>query len=170
MNARLGFAIAAHLDPGRAAHRRGAERRRRGFQEQVHRPDAGASSRGVPIVFVSHNLPAVLELCTRAIVIDHGTVRFDGEPAQRFKSTGWCPGRRRRRGRPTPRVRAHRTSRAPQRAPGNLARCSTRPADADPGPTTPFVAVSKPSICRRHPSGRRRLLRRHQHDDGPARS
>ena len=36
----------------------------------------------MPVVFISHNLPAVLELCTRAIVIDRGTVRFDGDPAE----------------------------------------------------------------------------------------
>ena len=32
-------------------------------------------------MFISHNLPAILDLCTRAIVVDHGTVTFDGPPA-----------------------------------------------------------------------------------------
>jgi lipopolysaccharide transport system ATP-binding protein len=81
MNARLGFAIAAHLDPdvliidevlavGDAA-----------FQDQCLARMRELIRRGMPIVFVSHNLPAVLDLCTRVLVLDHGTVAFDGAPS-----------------------------------------------------------------------------------------
>jgi ABC-2 type transport system ATP-binding protein len=38
-------------------------------------------ARGVPLIFVSHNLAAIVDLCTRAILIDHGIVQFDGSPA-----------------------------------------------------------------------------------------
>jgi len=37
--------------------------------------------RGIPLVFVSHNLTAVLDLCSRALLVDRGRVRFDGTPA-----------------------------------------------------------------------------------------
>jgi hypothetical protein len=52
--------------------------------------------RGVPVVFVSHNLPAVLELCTRVIVINRGTVTFDGNPTEGIQgyrnATSSAPG------------------------------------------------------------------------------
>jgi lipopolysaccharide transport system ATP-binding protein len=81
MNARLGFSIAAHLDPdvllvdevlavGDAA-----------FQDQCVRRMQELIGRGMPLVFISHNLPAVLGLCTRVIVLDQGTILFDGDPA-----------------------------------------------------------------------------------------
>ena len=82
MNARLGFAIAAHLDPevllidevlsvGDAA-----------FQDRCVAHMRRLISGGVPVVFISHNLPAIVELCTRAIVVERGQVRFDGTPAE----------------------------------------------------------------------------------------
>jgi Wzt-like putative exopolysaccharide export protein len=36
---------------------------------------------GIPLVFVSHNLAAVVDLCRRAIFIDRGRVQFDGPAA-----------------------------------------------------------------------------------------
>jgi len=92
MNARLGFAIAAHLDPdvllvdevlsvGDAAFRDKCTERMRELLR-----------RGVPLLFISHNLPAVLEICTRALVIDRGTVRFEGAPAraiQEYRMVPW---------------------------------------------------------------------------------
>jgi lipopolysaccharide transport system ATP-binding protein len=82
MNARLGFAIAAHLDPevllidevlsvGDAA-----------FQDRCVAHMRALIARGVPVVFISHNLPAIVELCTRTIVVERGQVRFDGAPAE----------------------------------------------------------------------------------------
>jgi lipopolysaccharide transport system ATP-binding protein len=82
MNARLGFAIAAHLDPdvllidevlavGDAA-----------FQDKCLARMRELVARGLPMIFISHNLPAVIELCTRTIVLQRGAVRFDGDPAE----------------------------------------------------------------------------------------
>jgi lipopolysaccharide transport system ATP-binding protein len=92
MNARLGFSIVAHLDPqvllidevlsvGDAA-----------FQERCLAHLRRLRANGVPLVFVSHNLIAVLELCTRVIVIDQGRVLCDGEPAaaiRDYRSARW---------------------------------------------------------------------------------
>jgi lipopolysaccharide transport system ATP-binding protein len=92
MNARLGFAIAAHLDPdvllidevlsvGDAAFRDKCMERMRELRQ-----------REVPLVLISHNLPVVQELCTRAIVLERGTVRFEGDPAhaiQEYRRVPW---------------------------------------------------------------------------------
>lgn len=70
MNARLGFSIAAHLDPdvliidevlsvGDMAFQRRCIDRMRAFREQ-----------GVAIVFVSHNLQAVSDLCSHALYLN----------------------------------------------------------------------------------------------------
>jgi hypothetical protein len=49
--------------------------------------------REVPLVLISHNLPVVQDLCSRAIVVDRGTVRFDGDPAraiQEYRRVPWA--------------------------------------------------------------------------------
>ncbi len=78
MQARLGFAVAAHLEPdvllvdevlsvGDAAFRRKCLD---SMRERLRQ--------GVAIVFISHNLPAVLELCPRTLVLKDGAVAYDG--------------------------------------------------------------------------------------------
>jgi lipopolysaccharide transport system ATP-binding protein len=81
MNARLGFSIAAHLDPDVLLIDEVLSVGDARFQEQCLVRMRALREAGVPLVFVSHNLTAVMDLCTRAIVIDHGRVAFDGEPA-----------------------------------------------------------------------------------------
>src|SRR4029450_4081335 len=80
MNARLGFAIAAHLDPDVLLIDEVLSVGDAAFQDRCVSRMRELIKRGIPLVFISHNLPAVLDLCTRAIVIDHGTVKFDGAP------------------------------------------------------------------------------------------
>jgi lipopolysaccharide transport system ATP-binding protein len=74
MNARLGFSIAAHLEPdvllidevlsvGDAAFQARCQLRMREFR-----------ARGAAIVFVSHNLRAIIELCGSALLLDRGSV------------------------------------------------------------------------------------------------
>jgi lipopolysaccharide transport system ATP-binding protein len=92
MNARLGFAIAAHLDPDVLLIDEVLSVGDAAFQDRCVERMRELIKRGIPLVFISHNLPAVLELCTRAIVIDHGTVKFDGEPAaaiQEYRLVPW---------------------------------------------------------------------------------
>ena len=78
MRLRLGFAVAAHLDPdvlivdevlavGDAA-----------FQKKCISAMEDLRSGGRTVLFVSHNLAAVESLCSRAIWIDKGEVRMDG--------------------------------------------------------------------------------------------
>jgi lipopolysaccharide transport system ATP-binding protein len=81
MNARLGFAIAAHLNPDVMIIDEVLSVGDVAFQDKcVHRMRQMIAN-GVPVVFVSHNLPAVAELCTRVIVLRRGVATYDGEPA-----------------------------------------------------------------------------------------
>ena len=102
MNARLGFAIAAHLDPDVLLIDEVLSVGDVGFQERCVTRMRELLARGVPLVFVSHNLGAVVDLCTRAILIDRGVVQFDGRPAEavaEFRPRRPPPGRGRRAGR-----------------------------------------------------------------------
>ncbi len=80
MYVRLGFAVAVHVDPdvllvdevlavGDEAFQRKCLDRIESFQRA-----------GKTILFVSHSLDLVENLCTRGIVLDHGSVIYDGEP------------------------------------------------------------------------------------------
>ena len=80
MNARLGFSIAAHLEPdiliidevlavGDAA-----------FQHKAFERLKAMAKGGAPVVLVSHQLDRIAELCTKAILLDHGAVRASGTP------------------------------------------------------------------------------------------
>ena len=80
MNARLGFSIAAHLDPGvliidevlsvgDAAFQRKCVERMRQFKKS-----------GVTIVFVSHNLQAVSDLCDQALFVRQAPLAYGPTP------------------------------------------------------------------------------------------
>lgn len=79
MRLRLGFAVAAHLEPdvlivdevlavGDAA-----------FQKKCITAMEGLRNSGRTVLFVSHNLAAVENLCSRGVWIDGGKIRMDGE-------------------------------------------------------------------------------------------
>jgi lipopolysaccharide transport system ATP-binding protein len=82
MRLRLGFAVAAHLDSeilvvdevlavGDAA-----------FQKKCLATMGNLRARARTVLFVSHNLAAVENLCQRCIWIDGGQIRMDGEARQ----------------------------------------------------------------------------------------
>jgi lipopolysaccharide transport system ATP-binding protein len=93
MNARLGFAIAAHLDPDVLLVDEVLSVGDAAFQEKCVERMRELIKRGVPLVFISHNLPAILDLCTRSIVIDRGTVQFNGSPAEAIQRYRLAPKR-----------------------------------------------------------------------------
>lgn len=79
MHVRLAFAVAAHLEPeiliidevlavGDAA-----------FQKKCLGKMEDFGKEGRTILFVSHNLSTIRSLCTRAIVLQEGTILHDGE-------------------------------------------------------------------------------------------
>ena len=78
MHVRLGFAVSAHLDPdillidevlavGDAA-----------FQQKCLGKMGTAAQEGRTVVFVSHNMAAVSNLCNRTISLESGRVRWNG--------------------------------------------------------------------------------------------
>ena len=82
MHARLGFAIAAHLDPdvliidevlavGDAA-----------FQQKAFGRIAEMREQQVPLVVVSHQLDRIAQLCTKAILLNRGRVVHSGTPSE----------------------------------------------------------------------------------------
>jgi len=82
MYVRLAFAVAAHLEPeilvvdevlavGDAA-----------FQKKCLGKMSDVAKEGRTVLFVSHNMGAVSNLCSRSIVLSNGEVDFDGETQQ----------------------------------------------------------------------------------------
>lgn len=80
MYVRLAFSVSIHVDPdillvdevlavGDEAFQQKCLDKIREFQEE-----------GRTIFFVSHAMDQITSLCTRAVVLDHGRVVFDGEP------------------------------------------------------------------------------------------
>lgn len=80
MQTRLGFAVAAHLDPeillvdevlavGDAA-----------FQKKCLGKMQDVAKGGRTVVFVSHNMGSITQLCERVFWLDHGQLKLIGEP------------------------------------------------------------------------------------------
>jgi ABC-2 type transport system ATP-binding protein len=82
MYVRLAFAVAVHTDPdillvdevlsvGDEAFQRKCMEKIRSFQEE-----------GRTIILVTHNLGQVLDLCDRAVLLNHGHLVYDGPPRE----------------------------------------------------------------------------------------
>lgn len=79
MNARLGFSIAAHLEPEILIIDEVLSVGDYTFQGKCIRWMQDLLQNGTTVIFVSHNMDAVLSLCTGAILLDHGAVVSQGE-------------------------------------------------------------------------------------------
>jgi lipopolysaccharide transport system ATP-binding protein len=75
MHARLGFAVAAHLDPEVLLIDEVLSVGDLAFQEKCYERMVRFARSGIAIVFVSHNLSAISTLCSRVLVMRHGTVQ-----------------------------------------------------------------------------------------------
>ena len=82
MNTRLAFSVATEVNPdilivdeilsvGDAA-----------FKEKCFARIQGFRKAGKTILFVSHDMQAVLKQCDRTILLDHGSIVADGDPAE----------------------------------------------------------------------------------------
>lgn len=78
MRLRLGFAVAAHLSPDVLMVDEVLSVGDVDFQQKCLRALDDARGRSRTVLFVSHNLEAVEQLCPRTIWIDHGEIRRDG--------------------------------------------------------------------------------------------
>jgi ABC-type polysaccharide/polyol phosphate transport system ATPase subunit len=80
MNARLGFSIAAHLTPDVLLIDEVLAVGDKGFQEKCQARMQQFLQEGVAIVFVSHHLPAVAQLCDQVLLLEQGQPRMLGTP------------------------------------------------------------------------------------------
>lgn len=72
MNARLGFAVAAHVDPGVLLIDEVLAVGDFSFQQKCYARLAEFRTSGAAIVFVSHNMQAIVSLCDRALLLRPG--------------------------------------------------------------------------------------------------
>src|SRR6266487_988604 len=79
---RLGFAVAAHLDAEVLLVDEVLAVGDADFQKKCLETMSNLHRRGRTVLFVSHNLAAVENLCSRAIWIDRGQIREDGAPKE----------------------------------------------------------------------------------------
>ena len=78
MYARLGFSVAAHVDPEILLVDEVLSVGDFAFQNRCMQKMNSILKGGSTIIFVSHNLRAVTELCHRCILLDHGKIIKDG--------------------------------------------------------------------------------------------
>ncbi len=78
MRLRLGFAVAAHLDPDVLIVDEVLAVGDAEFQKRCIKAMEGLRTSGRTVLFVSHNLAAVENLCSRGIWIEAGKLRMDG--------------------------------------------------------------------------------------------
>jgi lipopolysaccharide transport system ATP-binding protein len=78
MRLRLGFAVAAHLNPDVLVVDEVLAVGDASFQKKCVNAMDGLRSSGRTVLFVSHNLAAVENLCSRGIWIDRGQIQLDG--------------------------------------------------------------------------------------------
>ena len=79
MTARLGFAIAAHVDPEILLVDEVLSVGDKTFQSKCTQKMMELMNSGVTIIFISHNIALVQELCSRVILLHHGEVLDDGD-------------------------------------------------------------------------------------------
>ncbi len=79
MRVRLAFAVAAHLEPDILVVDEVLAVGDAEFQKKaVGKMKAISGESGRTVLFVSHNMAAVKSLCTRALVLEHGKIVFEG--------------------------------------------------------------------------------------------
>jgi lipopolysaccharide transport system ATP-binding protein len=79
MYVRLAFAVAAHLDPDILIVDEVLAVGDVSFQKKcLAKMDSSINQEGRTIIFVSHNMQAIRSLCSRALLLDHGSLIADG--------------------------------------------------------------------------------------------
>jgi lipopolysaccharide transport system ATP-binding protein len=85
MYVRLAFAVAAHLEPEILVIDEVLAVGDAEFQKKCLGKMKDVSSKGRTVLFVSHNMGAVSDLCTRALILQHGTVYKMGSTNEMVK-------------------------------------------------------------------------------------
>ena len=79
MMARLGFSVAAHMDPQVLVVDEILSVGDLAFQKKCYQHMEGLADRGVAVLFVSHNMSAIAQLCPKTMVLHEGRCVFLGE-------------------------------------------------------------------------------------------
>lgn len=79
MGVRLGFAVAAHLEPDILIVDEVLAVGDAEFQRKCLQKMGSVSREGRTVLFVSHNMSAIENLCTRAILLEKGQIKYVGE-------------------------------------------------------------------------------------------
>lgn len=86
MYLRLAFSVAFHTDPSILIIDEVLSVGDEGFQRKSKEAILKLIKTGTTTVFVSHNLQAIGELCTRVLWLDHGEVVAEGDPKEIIES------------------------------------------------------------------------------------
>ncbi|MDP3722830.1 MAG: ABC transporter ATP-binding protein [Candidatus Omnitrophota bacterium] len=81
MTARLGFAVAAHMNPDVLLVDEVLAVGDLSFQQKCYQRILDLKAQGTTIVFISHNLEAVQRLCDRVLLLHEGSVVKEGDPS-----------------------------------------------------------------------------------------
>lgn len=82
MTVRLGFSVAAHLQPDVLIIDEVLSVGDQAFQRKCMGKASELGSQGRTVLVVSHNLAAISNMCSRALLIDAGRLGMDGAPSQ----------------------------------------------------------------------------------------
>ncbi|QQS49482.1 MAG: ABC transporter ATP-binding protein [Acidobacteriota bacterium] len=82
MYVRLGFAVAAHINPHILLVDEVLAVGDASFQNKCLRRIEELRRNGMTVIFVSHDMPAVERICNRVILLDHGVLIVDGCPGE----------------------------------------------------------------------------------------
>ncbi len=82
MQARLGYAVAAHLSPDILLVDEVLSVGDAQFQRKCVENMKERSKKGTAVIFISHNMPAVVDLCPRSLVLNAGECIFDGPSSE----------------------------------------------------------------------------------------
>lgn len=82
MYVRLAFAVAAHLEPEILVVDEVLAVGDAEFQRKCLGKMSDVASEGRTVLFVSHNMQAITTLCSRAILLNRGSVVMDGDPVE----------------------------------------------------------------------------------------
>lgn len=85
MYVRLAFAVAAHLDPDILIVDEVLAVGDMKFQQKCLGKMEDATDDGRTILYVSHNMNTIQQLCNRVIVLDHGRIIYDGDVDEGIK-------------------------------------------------------------------------------------
>jgi lipopolysaccharide transport system ATP-binding protein len=101
MYLRLAFSVAINMDPDILLADEVLAVGDLDFQERCLGRVAEASRQGITVLFVSHDMPAISRLCTRALLLSAGELVKDGtteEVVALYQEAAWTRSRRGRRG------------------------------------------------------------------------